>query len=255
MEPARLGSAYPPLKSHAALRRHLDNRPGILGDGYEWPSASAPTRSEPQRVGDAARRESRSLTETSGGSVLEVTVNVDLDAALMACPFDERLGETLPDACAPIIATDVHASQHTEGHRLASWARLCGVPSDQPDDRVVASSHDDNCGVVCEKPPKVACALSQRSRHVGVGIMHASILREEQSFEFDERFKVTLVGELHNRHPANRSDESDGPRDEFCPSTVISGHSSCAEACGESVDSEWILGRSYRALRPPSTGS
>jgi hypothetical protein len=145
---------------------------------------------------------------------------MDLDAALMACPFDERLGETLPDACAPIIATDVHASQHTEGHRLAGWARLCGVPSDQPDDRVVASSNEDNCGVVCEKPPKVSRPLTKRPRHVGVGIVHASILREEQSFEFDERFKVTLVGELHNRHHPHRSDGSDGRRDEFRPGAV-----------------------------------
>ena len=123
-----------------------------------------------------------------------------LDAALVACPVDERLGESSSDARSACVATHIHASQHAESHRLTRRTRLCRISSDVADDSSVASSNQNHRVVIAEQPPEVRRSLSQRPCHVGVGIVNSGILGEEQRFEFDERFDVTMARDLHTRH-------------------------------------------------------
>ena len=143
-----------------------------------------------------------------------------LDAALLACPVNERLGESLPDALSASIAAHVHASQDTEGHRLTSRARSCRVSNDVADNGAVASSNQNRRAVVGKQPVEVGRTLSQRPRHVGLGIMHTGVLSEQQRFEFDQRFDVTPVRDLNTRHRAHRSDGREGAVDRFPISTA-----------------------------------
>ena len=67
-----------------------------------------------------------------------------LDAALVACPVDERLGESSSDARSACVATHIHASQHAEGHQLTRRTRLCRESSDVADDCSIASSNQNH---------------------------------------------------------------------------------------------------------------
>lgn len=202
---------------------------------------------------DASRREARTSIESTGGRVLEEAVDTQLDAALVACPVDERLGESLPDACPAGIATHIHASQDTKDDRLTSRARRRCVPNDVADDCAVTSSDQDHRAVVDEQPLEVGRSLSQRPRHIRMGIMHPGVFREEERFEFDERFNVTLIRDFHARHRPHRTEGREAAVHRF-PCSAVAG-TMCRRTSAASSAMPWTSAVTMRVdlLRRPVT--